>query len=95
MRLDKFLKISRIVKLRTIANKLCDACKVSINEKVAKASSILKLGDKLTLNFGNKSIEARIELIPEKIPLVENAHLLYTVLREAYNQSEITIILAP
>jgi ribosomal 50S subunit-recycling heat shock protein len=92
LRLDKFLKISRIVKRRTIANQLCDAGKVDINDKVAKASSTLKRGDKLTLHFGNKTIEATVEQIPEKTPLAENAHLLYTILRETYNQSESTIL---
>lgn len=87
MRLDKFLKISRIIKRRTIANQLCDAGKVEINDKVAKASSTLKQGDTLTLNLGNKTIIARVEQVPEKAVLAENAHLLYTVLGESYNQS--------
>ena len=55
MRLDKFLKVSRLIKRRTIANEACDAGKVSINGRPAKAGSTLKIGDIITLNFGERS----------------------------------------
>ncbi|MGE5328746.1 MAG: RNA-binding S4 domain-containing protein [Deltaproteobacteria bacterium] len=52
MRLDKFLKVSRIIKRRTIANEMCDAGKVKMNDKVAKASSEVKVGDIIEMRFG-------------------------------------------
>ena len=53
MRLDKFLKVSRIIKRRTVANEACDAGRVLINDKPAKASANVKVGDILTIQFGN------------------------------------------
>lgn len=53
MRLDKFLKVSRIIKRRTVANEACDAGRVSINGKVAKASTEVNAGDRIEIAFGN------------------------------------------
>ena len=53
MRVDKFLKISRIIKRRTIANEACDAGRVSINGKVVKAGADVKVGDVIEIKFGN------------------------------------------
>ncbi|MDE6619616.1 MAG: RNA-binding S4 domain-containing protein [Lachnospiraceae bacterium] len=61
MRLDKFLKVSRIIKRRTVANEACDAGRVLINDKPAKASANVKVGDILTIQFGNK--ETRVEIL--------------------------------
>lgn len=60
MRLDKFLKVSRIIKRRTVANDACDAGRVSINDKVAKASTKVKEGDIITVTFGNKEVKAEV-----------------------------------
>ena len=60
MRLDKFLKVSRLIKRRTIANEACDAGRVTINEKVAKASTKVKPGDIIEISFGNKTVKARV-----------------------------------
>ncbi len=60
MRIDKFLKISRIIKRRTIAKGLCDAGKVSINEKIAKAGDALKVGDVVVVTFGEKKLSVRV-----------------------------------
>lgn len=60
MRLDKYLKISRLIKRRTIANEACDAGRVYINEKPAKASANVKIGDILTIQFGNKEVKVEI-----------------------------------
>ena len=57
MRLDKFLKVSRIIKRRTVANEACDAGRVVINGKVAKASANVKEGDILEIAFGNKEVK--------------------------------------
>ena len=61
MRLDKFLKVSRIIKRRTVANEACDAGRVLINDKPAKASTNVKVGDVLTIQFGNK--ETKVEIL--------------------------------
>ena len=64
MRLDKFLKVSRLIKRRTVANEACDAGRVTINDKVAKPSSKVKVGDIIEIAFGNKTVKAR-ELMNE------------------------------
>ena len=60
MRLDKFLKVSRLIKRRTVANEACDAGRVLVNGKAAKASLNVKSGDILEIQFGNKSVKAEI-----------------------------------
>lgn len=61
MRLDKYLKVSRLIKRRTVANEACDAGRVMINDKPAKASTNVKQGDIITISFGNK--EVRVEVL--------------------------------
>ena len=61
MRLDKFLKVSRLIKRRTVANEACDAGRVKINDKVAKASAEVKIGDIIEVQFGNRAV--RIEVL--------------------------------
>lgn len=65
MRLDKFLKVSRLIKRRTVANDACDSERVSVNGKSAKASYNVKIGDKITVAFGNKSVTVRVLEIKE------------------------------
>ena len=60
MRIDKFLKVSRVIKRRTVANEACDAGRVMINDKVAKASSDVKIGDVIEIAFGQKSVKIRV-----------------------------------
>ncbi|MCF8018561.1 MAG: RNA-binding protein [Firmicutes bacterium HGW-Firmicutes-5] len=60
MRLDKFLKVSRIIKRRTVANEACDAGRVMINDRVAKASTQVSEGDIIEITFGNKTVKAKI-----------------------------------
>jgi ribosomal 50S subunit-recycling heat shock protein len=60
MRLDKFLKVSRLIKRRTIANEACDAGRVTVNGKVAKASQSVKAGDVLEIVFGNKTVKVEV-----------------------------------
>ncbi|HEX3076470.1 MAG TPA: RNA-binding S4 domain-containing protein [Lachnospiraceae bacterium] len=67
MRLDKFLKVSRIIKRRTVANEACDAGRVMINGKVAKASSNVKEGDILVIGFGNKEVKVEILDVQEMV----------------------------
>ena len=65
MRLDKFLKVSRVIKRRTVANEACDAGRVSINGKVAKASAEVKVGDRIDIQFGNREVALEVLDIQE------------------------------
>lgn len=67
MRLDKFLKVSRLIKRRTVANEACDAGRVLVNDKVAKASVNVKEGDIIEINFGNKSVKVEVVDVQETI----------------------------
>ncbi len=60
MRLDKYLKVSRLIKRRTVANEACDAGRVMVNDKVAKASVDVKVGDVIEIAFGQKSVKVRV-----------------------------------
>lgn len=60
MRLDKFLKVSRLIKRRTVANEACDAGRVTINDKPAKASANVKVGDVIEIMFGNKPVKVEV-----------------------------------
>ena len=65
MRLDKYLKVSRIIKRRTVANDACDASRVTVNSRPAKASYEVKLGDIIEVGFGGKSLRIRVTGIKE------------------------------
>ena len=67
MRLDKYLKVSRLIKRRTVANEACDAGRVLINDKPAKASANVKVGDILTIQFGNKDVKVEILDVQETV----------------------------
>mgnify|MGYP000454195325 FL=1 len=67
MRLDKFLKVSRLIKRRTVANEACDAGRVLINDKPAKASANVKAGDILTIQFGNKDVKVEVLDVQETV----------------------------
>ncbi len=60
MRLDKFLKVSRLIKRRTVANDACDAGRVTINDKPAKASTTVKVGDVIEIGFGAKAVKVEV-----------------------------------
>ena len=60
MRLDKYLKVSRIIKRRTVANEACDAGKILVGDKVARASYDVKIGDIITINMGQKPLKVRV-----------------------------------
>ena len=60
MRLDKYLKVSRIIKRRTVANEACDSGRVMLNDKVARASAEVKTGDVIEIAFGTKSVKVRV-----------------------------------
>ena len=60
MRLDKFLKVSRLIKRRTVANEACDAGRVAVNGKTAKASQDIKEGDTIEIGFGTKNVKVEV-----------------------------------
>ena len=67
MRLDKYLKVSRLIKRRTVANEACDAGRIMIGDRVAKASAEVKAGDIITISFGNKETKVRVLKIQESV----------------------------
>lgn len=79
MRLDKFLKVSRIIKRRTVANEACDAGRVLVDGKVARASYNVKVGDVLEINFGTKTVKAEILNVAETVKK-DDAPLMYRII---------------
>ncbi len=79
MRLDKYLKVSRIIKRRTVACDACEQGKVSVNGKVAKPSAAIKEGDIIEITFGEKTLKVRVELVTEHA-LKGDAQNMYTVI---------------
>ncbi len=75
MRLDKYLKVSRLIKRRTIANEACDTGRISVNGKVQKASYDVKVGDIISIRFGEKSVEAKVLSVQETVRKDEAAEL--------------------
>lgn len=75
MRLDKFLKVSRLIKRRTVANEACDAGRVLINDRPAKASANVKAGDVLTIRFGNKDVKVEVLDVQETVKKEEAKEL--------------------
>ena len=67
MRIDKYLKISRIIKRRTVAKEACDQERVMINDKPAKAGSDVEVGDIIKIQFGNKSITIKVTEVRENV----------------------------
>ena len=67
MRLDQSLKVSRLIKRRTVANEACDAGRVLLNDKVARASAEVKAGDVITIQFGNKDVKVEVLTVQETV----------------------------
>ncbi len=80
MRLDKFLKVSRIIKRRTVANEACDGGRVTLNGKIAKAGADVKPGDIMTIHFGERLGKYKILSVAETVRK-ENAGEMYEVLQ--------------
>jgi len=79
MRLDKYLKVSRLVKRRTVANELCDAKHIDVNGKCARASYDVKIGDVIEIRMGSNLTKVRVNSVNE-YATKENASDMYTVL---------------
>ncbi len=82
MRLDKYLKVSRLIKRRTVANDACDSERISVNGKSAKASYNVKVGDVITVTFGTKSVSVRVLDIRETTKKSESVGM-YEVISES------------
>ncbi|MBQ1772319.1 MAG: RNA-binding S4 domain-containing protein [Clostridia bacterium] len=82
MRLDKYLKISRIIKRRTVANEAAGAGRISINGKTAKPSSDVNVGDLIEIRFGSRSMTVRVDSISEYATKAGAAEM-YTVISES------------
>ena len=76
MRLDKYLKVTRLVKRRTVANEACDAGRVTLNGKVAKASAEVKIGDVIEIAFGNRSVKAEVLAVQDTVRKEEAQDML-------------------
>lgn len=81
MRLDKFMKVSRLIKRRTVAKEVCEQGRVTINGNVAKAGSVVKEGDELIIRFGQKLVTVRIEQVRDNVRKDE-AEKMYTIVSE-------------
>jgi ribosomal 50S subunit-recycling heat shock protein len=79
MRLDKYLKVSRLIVRRTVANEACDAGRVLLNGKVARASASVKVGDTIEIQFGSKNVRVEILEIRETVRK-EDAEKMYRYL---------------
>ncbi|MGN0467876.1 MAG: RNA-binding S4 domain-containing protein [Acutalibacteraceae bacterium] len=79
MRLDKYLKVSRLIKRRTIANEVCDAKHVTVNGKVARASYDVKAGDIIEIQMGERLIKAKVLIVSEHANK-EDAPLMYEII---------------
>lgn len=79
MRLDKYLKVSRIIKRRTVANEACDAGRVTVNDKVARASYDVKVGDRIEVSFGTRIVKLEVLSLNETIHK-EDAALMYKII---------------
>ena len=89
MRLDKFLKVSRLIKRRTVAKEVADKGRVFINDKVAKSSTDVKVGDKIAIQFGNKHVLVQVEAFMDSTRK-EDAKEMFTILEEKFIKEENT-----
>mgnify|MGYP006334620035 FL=1 len=88
MRLDKFLKVSRIIKRRTLAKEVADKGRITVNGAPAKASTTVKVGDELFIQFGQKLVTVRIDQLGENVRKDDAANM-YAVLKEERVQQDL------
>jgi len=81
VRLDKYLKISRLIKRRTVAKDVCEGEKISVNGKVAKPAADIKLGDIITIDMRRHVLEVKVLATPNSVRANE-AHDLYEILKD-------------
>ena len=81
MRLDKYLKVSRLIKRRSVAKEVADKGRITVQDKVAKSSTDVKVGDIITIQFGNKTVIVRVDAILDSTRK-EDAKEMFTILEE-------------
>src|SRR5271170_2814267 len=89
MRIDKWLKVSRLIKRRTVAQMACDQGRVFVNDRPAKSAAELKVGDKVHLELGSRAITVEVKLVPEKAVPAQNTPDLYTIIEEIRRPPEV------
>ena len=82
MRLDKFLKVSRLIKRRTVANEVSDMGRVFVNGNAAKASKQLKEGDIITIEYANRNLVVKVLKVPENNVSIQEASSLYEIIEQ-------------
>ncbi len=82
MRLDKYLKVARIIKRRTVANEACSSDRVKVNGKDAKPSKDVKVGDVVSVGFGDNKLTFRVLIVPEGNVPKNNGALLYEIITD-------------
>jgi ribosomal 50S subunit-recycling heat shock protein len=88
MRIDKWLKISRLIKRRTISQLACEQGRVFVNERIAKPGLTIKAGDKVHIELGTRAITVEVVLVPTKAPSAQEASSLYTMIEEIRRPAE-------
>lgn len=81
MRLDKYLKVSRIIKRRTLAKEVSDAGRITINDKIAKSSSMVNIDDIITIKYGNKTLTLKVLKLMDSTKK-DDAKMMYEILEE-------------
>ncbi len=82
MRLDKFLKVSRLIKRRTVANEISDTGRVYVNGNIAKPAKTLKVGDIIKIEYANKNVVVKVLVIPTGNVSIQQAGELYEIIEE-------------
>ena len=90
MRLDKYLKVSRLIKRRTVANEACDAGRVLVNDKPAKASVQVKTGDTIEIQFGSKNVKVEEPVAKETTAVEETVTETAPVVEEVKEEAKTT-----
>lgn len=88
MRLDKFLKVSRLIKRRTVANEISDQGRIFINDRLAKPANPVKVGDKLNIEFYNRTLIVDVLKVPERNVSIQESKDLYRIIDEIQHIKE-------
>jgi len=91
MRIDKFLKVSRLIRRRTLAKQVADQGRITVNGLVAKASTVVKVGDEVAIRFGQKLVTVKIEMIKNTTKKEESTSM-YTILTEEAAGDDRTVL---
>lgn len=92
MRLDKFLKVSRIIKRRTVSKEISESSRVKVNGKVAKPSTQLKLGDKIEIEFGRSILTVQVKELRDHV-LKDDSSMLYDIIEEKRKEEVLSDVL--